>query len=146
MTCTHISASLAKCVCGIMGIVHQHATTSTCGRLQRTCGHKRLPRLINKCYNIPFLNRPSQEDSSTEVPIRKINGNYKNLNIKHHFYELSNTNSLHINKNPTRCNSRQSDLLYCKVTLHVSRVTAPIIRSTKNCIRSLRYRHPKHVE
>ena len=34
----------------------------------------------------------------------------------------------------------QSDLFHCKVTLHVSGVTAPIIKSTKNCNRSLRYR------
>ena len=27
--------------------------------------------------------------------------------------------------------------IYCKVTLHVSGVTAPIIRSTKNCNRSV---------
>jgi len=39
---------------------------------------------------------------------------------------------------PTRCNSKQM-FIYCKVTLHVSGVTAPIIRSTKNCNRSLRY-------
>ena len=44
-----------------------------------------------------------------------------------------------INKNPTICNSMQI-FIYCKVTLHVSGVTAPIIRSTKNCNRSLRYR------
>ena len=44
-----------------------------------------------------------------------------------------------VNKNPTRCNSMQI-FIYCKVTLHVSGVTAPIIRSTKNCNRSLRYR------
>jgi len=29
--------------------------------------------------------------------------------------------------------------IYCKVTLHVSGVTEPIIRSTKNSNRSLRY-------
>jgi len=46
----------------------------------------------------------------------------------------------------TRCNSMLSDLFHCKVTLHVSGVTAPIIRSTKNCNCSLQYRwHPKHV-
>jgi len=30
--------------------------------------------------------------------------------------------------------------IYCKVTLHVSGVIAPIIRSTKNCNRCLWYR------
>jgi len=34
----------------------------------------------------------------------------------------------------------QSDLFYYKVTVHVSGVAAPIIRSTKNSNRSLRYR------
>jgi len=29
--------------------------------------------------------------------------------------------------------------IYCKVTLHISGVTAPTIRSTKNCNRSHRY-------
>jgi len=33
-------------------------------------------------------------------------------------------------KVPTRCNSMQT-FIYCRVTLHVSGVTAPIIRSTK---------------
>jgi len=34
----------------------------------------------------------------------------------------------------------QSNLFYCRITLHVSGVTAPIIRSDKSCNRSLRYR------
>ena len=33
----------------------------------------------------------------------------------------------------------QSNLFYGKITLHVSDVTAPNIRSAKNCNRSLRY-------
>jgi len=33
----------------------------------------------------------------------------------------------------------QSDLFYCKVTVHVSGITATIIRNTKNCNRSFRY-------
>jgi len=37
---------------------------------------------------------------------------------------------INVNKNPTRCNSMQT-FIYCKVTLHVSGVTAHIIRSTK---------------
>jgi len=45
-----------------------------------------------------------------------------------------------INKSPTRCISMQSDLFYCRITLHVSGVTAPIIRSAKSCKRGLRYR------
>jgi len=45
---------------------------------------------------------------------------------------------IYVNKNPTRCNIMQI-FIYCKVTLHVSGVTAPIIRNTKNCNRSLRY-------
>ena len=42
-----------------------------------------------------------------------------------------------LNKNPTRRNSMQV-FIYCKITLHVLGVTAPTIRSTKNCNRSLR--------
>ena len=40
---------------------------------------------------------------------------------------------------PTRCNSMQI-FIHCRVTLQVSGVTAPIIRNTENCNRSLRYR------
>ena len=40
-----------------------------------------------------------------------------------------------INNNPTRFNSMQI-FIYCKVNLHVSGVTTPIIRSIKNCNRA----------
>ena len=39
----------------------------------------------------------------------------------------------------------QSNLFYCKITLHVSGDTAPIIKSAKNCNRSLRYIFRIHV-
>jgi len=45
-----------------------------------------------------------------------------------------------LNKSRTIRNSMQSDLFHCVVTLHVSGFTAPIIKSTKNRKRSLRYR------
>jgi len=48
-------------------------------------------------------------------------------------YFYSKTTQMHqftLNKSPTRCNSIQSHLFHCKVTVHVSGVTAPIIRST----------------
>ena len=51
--------------------------------------------------------------------------------------EVTNT-ALIVNRNPTRCNSMQI-FIHSKVTLHVSGVTAPIIRCTKNCNRNLRY-------
>ena len=55
-------------------------------------------------------------------------------------YELVPVTAItYVNKNATRCSSMQI-FIYFKVTLHVSGVTAPIIRSTKNCNRSLRYR------
>jgi len=34
----------------------------------------------------------------------------------------------------------QSNFFYCKITLHISGVTGPIIRSARNCNRRLRYR------
>jgi len=52
-------------------------------------------------------------------------------------YFLKQLSIFILNKSPTRCNSMQSDLFHCKVTLHVSGDT--VIRSTKNCNRSLRY-------
>ena len=41
--------------------------------------------------------------------------------------------TISVNKNPTRCNSMQI-FIYCKATLHVSGVTAPIIRRIKTVI------------
>ena len=51
----------------------------------------------------------------------------------------------HVNKKSNRCNSMQI-FIHCKTTLHVSGVTAPIIRSIKNCTRSLRYRYTRLVQ
>jgi len=43
-----------------------------------------------------------------------------------------------VNKRPNLM--QQNAFIYCKVTLHVSGITAPIIRSSKNCNRYLWYR------
>ena len=43
-----------------------------------------------------------------------------------------------INICPTKCNTKQAYLLFCKFTLHVSGATS-IIRSTQNCNYSLQY-------
>ena len=52
---------------------------------------------------------------------------YKNLRLIYIYkYHLFN-----VNKNPTRCNGMQI-FIYCKVALHVSGVTAPIIRVLKS--------------
>ena len=66
------------------------------------------------------------------------------LNAQHFCFTIS---LFHVNvhKNPTRCNSMQL-FIHCEVTLHVSGVTAPIIRSTKNCNRNLRYRSYCKIE
>jgi len=64
---------------------------------------------------------------------------FRNLRLSGESYTTVAT--LHfviLNKSPTRCNSMQSDLFHCKVTLHVSGVTAAIIENAKNCNRSLR--------
>jgi len=53
------------------------------------------------------------------------------------FDQALNLPSFNVNRNPTRCNNTQI-FIYCKITLHISGVTAPIISSTKNCNRSLR--------
>ena len=49
--------------------------------------------------------------------------------------QLTSCAIFNVNKNPTRCKSMHI-FIYCKVALHVSGVTAPIIRSTKNCNRA----------
>ena len=60
------------------------------------------------------------------------------FDVGHRFLEQFCTHALaysqnnNVNKNSARCNSMQI-FIYCKVTLHVSGVTAPIIMSTKNC-------------
>jgi len=70
------------------------------------------------------------------VPIKGSSQHQLNAKILNSWFRASQFN---VNKNPARCNSMQI-FIHCKVTLHVSGVTAPVIRSTKNCNRNLRYR------
>jgi len=45
-----------------------------------------------------------------------------------------------LNKNPTRSNSMQSDLFYCKIAVHVSGVRRNRYKEYKKRNHSLRYR------
>jgi len=83
--------------------------------------------------NVSALDEPRNIDFTPEKHNRKANSRKTTVPSE---WKRNETN---FNKNPTRCNSIQI-FIYCEVTLHVSGVTAPIIRSTKNCNRSLRYR------
>ena len=88
---------------------------------------------INKSHVLTFPHTESTETMLNELVCANPNFySYKKTHLR--FPKLFN-----VIKNPTRCNSMQI-FIYCKVILHVSAVTAPIIRSTKNCNRSLRYR------
>ena len=53
--------------------------------------------------------------------------------LRHASFTKCTDRNICVNKYPTRCNSMQI-FIYCKVTPHVSGVTAPISRSTKNCV------------
>jgi len=77
-----------------------------------------------------------QHHNESRYHVQRING-VKAASYNHVFVMLlyNITAASKLNKSPTRCNSMQSDLFHSKITLHVSGVTAPIIRSTKNCNR-----------
>jgi len=75
------------------------------------------------------------KDNSCKVASTSLDSSVGKKKVIH----ISTNFHVFVNKNPTRCKSMQI-FIYCKVTLHVSGVIAPIIRSTKNCNRSLRYR------
>ena len=79
--------------------------------------------------------------SNYELPVGQCKSICKYITFMCVFNSRFRASQFNVNKNPTRCNSMQI-FIYCKVTLHVSDVTAPIIRSTKNCNRSLRYFPP----
>jgi len=64
---------------------------------------------------------------------------FSTLCHKRHDYRKKNTLNIECEQKSNRCNSMQI-FIYCKTTLHVSGVTASIIRSIKNCTRSLRYK------
>jgi len=81
---------------------------------------------------------PNEPDVRDEALFFQARGRVILMNLTCHSLYCIKWNS-NVNKNPTRCNSMQI-FIYSKVTLNVSGVTAPIIRCTKNCNRSLRYR------
>jgi len=57
----------------------------------------------------------------TEYLYQALQNNYVGLGMYREWKKIEFPKEffLNINKNPTRCNSLQSDLFYCKVTLHV---------------------------
>ena len=66
--------------------------------------------------NLQFYNKEFPSDCSKYEPCRVLGTTSCNFvdgdEIRNKIFN--------INKNPTRCNSTQSDLLYCKITVHVS--------------------------
>jgi len=90
---------------------------------------------ISGILNSRYQTQTLLEFVNTISLVQKAGGSCRYLRLI-----LTNRTFSNINKNPTTCNSMQSDLFYCKITLHVSGVTVPIIRGTKNCNRSLRCR------
>jgi len=88
-------------------------------------------------YSRPFFSRILPLTTLKQRVICQFTHTHKYLSK---YLHINSHLKFTLNKSPTRCNSMQSDLFHCKVTLHVSGITAPITRSTKNCNRSLRYR------
>jgi len=75
-----------------------------------------------------MLRRPKHSEIEVVVPeeeVYRVSFSW----VKRQGYGVNHslTPSVDVNENPTRCNSMQI-FIYCKVTLHVSGVTAPIIR------------------
>jgi len=149
-SCNHCCSGKEKkyyifwgCVCSLRHPA-RNAHASYCIVICGLSGYTSIPHYLIKGTIFAKKNQlnikcmflfPLQLPSETFLIIRRIQRvmiiNVHNLYVK---YPLFN-----VNKNPSRCYSMQI-FIYCKVTLHVSGVTAPIIRSTKNCNRSLRYR------
>jgi len=77
----------------------------------------------NFSISVHFL-RTAQEENK-----RKKVARTKSRLLSFFFNSWFRASQFNVNKNPTRCNSMQI-FIHCKVTLHVSGVTAPIIRRT----------------
>jgi len=119
-----------------LNLFKQRLIDVTTFRLSKSLISRSVPfRRINNFGSI-FTNRLDRGTYETKLPTY-----FFIFYLSYHFNFSSGAQNFPfiVNKNPTSCNSMQI-FIYCKVTLHVSGVTATIIRSTKNCNRNLQYR------
>jgi len=111
--------------------------TCDCCSTQRALQVTVTTLMRNPTFRAPLLDVPRQGCAFPIFRKECCNCKYIQYNISWCCHIVSQFN---VNKYPTRCNCTQI-FIHCKVTLHVSGVAAPIIRSTKNCNRNLRYRY-----
>jgi len=93
--------------CKLYLFFNRYCTLEFCRNLSHTAPHS------GTSYN------QSVPEGSQCVPVDWCTSTYTEIEARDGKFSWWHSKG-NINKNPTRCNSRQSNLFYCQVTLHVS--------------------------